>query len=77
MKYKKTLLLVLLFLVMYGAGVGAAKIVDVFSGSQVVSQETENWGLGFGAEGSTPTGQRKSFILHLTVDMKMEIQNQS
>jgi delta-lactam-biosynthetic de-N-acetylase len=56
MKYKKTLLLVLLFLVMYGAGVGAAKIVDVFSGSHVVSQETENWGLGFGAEGSTPTG---------------------
>ena len=36
MKYKKTLLLVVLFLFMYGAGAGAAKIVDVFSGSPFI-----------------------------------------
>ncbi len=47
MKYKKTLLLVVLFLFMYGAGAGAAKIVDVFSGSPFIRGETENWGLGF------------------------------
>lgn len=56
MKYKKTLLLVVLFLFMYGAGAGAAKIVDVFSGSPFIQGETENWGLGFGTEGTTPTG---------------------
>lgn len=56
MKYKKTLLLVVLFLFMYGAGIGAAKIVDVFSSSPFVQKETENWGLGFGTEGTTPTG---------------------
>lgn len=56
MKYKKTLLVLLLFLLMYGAGAGAAKIVDVFSSSSFVRLETENWGLGFGAEGTTPTG---------------------
>ena len=55
-KYKKTLLLILLFLLMYGAGAGAAKIVDVFSSSHYIQAETENWGLGFGAEGTTPTG---------------------
>lgn len=54
--YKKALLLSLLFLMMYGAGAGAAKIVDVFSGSHFVKEETGNWGLGFGAEGTTPTG---------------------
>ena len=56
MKYKKTLLILLLFLVMYGAGAGAARIVDVFGGSLSVFHESENWGLGFGAEGTTPTG---------------------
>lgn len=56
MKYKKTLLLILLFLFMYGAGAGAAKIVDVFSGSPFMRGETENWGLGFGAEGEVPAG---------------------
>lgn len=56
MKYKKTLLLAVLFLFMYGAGFGAAKIVDVFSGSHFVRGETENWGLGFGQEGTPPTG---------------------
>ncbi len=56
MKYKKTLLVLLLFLFMYGAGAGAAKIVDVFSSSSFVRRDTENWGLGFGTEGTTPTG---------------------
>lgn len=56
MKYKKTLLILLLFLVMYGAGAGAAKIVDVFSSSYAIRNTTENWGLGFGEEGTTPTG---------------------
>lgn len=56
MKYKKALLLLVLFLFMYGAGVGAAKIVDVFSSSHSFHRETENWGLGFGADGTTPTG---------------------
>ena len=56
MKYKKTLFLVVLFLFMYGAGAGAAKIVDVFSSSNFMKNETENWGLGFGTEGTAPTG---------------------
>lgn len=56
MKYKKTLFLVLLFLFMYGAGVGAAKIADVFSSSHLIVMTTENWGLGFGEEQTTPTG---------------------
>lgn len=56
MKYKKTLFLVLLFLLMYGAGMGAAKIADVFSSSYSVQPATENWGLGFGEEQTTPTG---------------------
>ena len=56
MKYKKTLLLIVFFLFMYGAGVGAAKIADVFNGSLFVRNETENWGLGFGTEGTPPTG---------------------
>ena len=60
MKYKKTLLLVVLFLFMYGAGAGAAKIVDVFSGSPLIRGETENWGLGFGTEGTAPTGNVSS-----------------
>lgn len=55
MNYKKALLLLLFFLLMYGAGVGTAKIADVFSGS-FFRQETENWGLGFGEEGTAPTG---------------------
>jgi len=56
MKYKKTLFLAVLFLFMYGAGAGAAKIVDVFSSSNFMKNETENWGLGFGTEGTAPTG---------------------
>ncbi len=56
MKLKKSLLLVLLFLFMYGAGMGAAKIVDVFSGSHSIQNATDNWGLGFGEEGTTPAG---------------------
>ncbi len=75
MKYKKALLLMVLFLFMYGAGVGAAKIVDVFSSSDsfvqveesaggeyknLISAETENWGLGFGEDGTTPTGNASS-----------------
>lgn len=56
MKYKKTLLILLLFLFMYGAGIGAAKIVDVFSSSNFLQNATDNWGLGFGEDGTTPTG---------------------
>ena len=56
MKHKKALLILILFLFMYGAGAGAAKIVDVFSSSHSIRGETENWGLGFGADGTTPTG---------------------
>ena len=56
MKYKKALLLIVFFLFMYGAGAGAAKIADVFSGSPFIRDETENWGLGFGTEGTPPTG---------------------
>lgn len=56
MKYKKTLLILLLFLFMYGAGVGAAKIMGVFGGSLSVKNATDNWGLGFGEDGSVPTG---------------------
>lgn len=56
MKYRKTLLLIVFFLFMYGAGAGAAKIVHVFSSSSFMKNETENWGLGFGAEGTPPTG---------------------
>ena len=56
MKYKKTLLILLLFLFMYGAGIGAAKIVDVFSSSNFLRNATDNWGLGFGEDGTTPTG---------------------
>ncbi len=56
MKYKKTLLILVLFLFMYGAGAGAAKIVDVFSGSPFIQKQTDNWGLGFGTEGTPPTG---------------------
>lgn len=60
MKYKKTLFLVVLFLFMYGAGAGAAKIVDVFSSSRFMGRSTENWGLGFGTEGTPPTGNVSS-----------------
>lgn len=56
MNYRKALLILLLFLFMYGAGAGAAKIVDVFSGFHSVQSTTDNWGLGFGEEGSVPTG---------------------
>lgn len=56
MKYKKALLIIVFFLFMYGAGAGAAKIADVFSGSPFIRDETENWGLGFGTEGTPPTG---------------------
>lgn len=56
MKLKKTLLILLLFLLMYGAGAGAARIVDVFSSSYALWNTTENWGLGFGEEGKPPTG---------------------
>lgn len=41
---------------MYGAGIGAAKIVDVFSSSNFLQNATDNWGLGFGEDGTTPTG---------------------
>ena len=60
MKYKKTLFLAVLFLFMYGAGAGAAKIVDVFSSSRFMQKSTENWGLGFGTEGEVPTGNVSS-----------------
>lgn len=63
MKYRKTLFLILLFLFMYGAGIGAAKIVDVFSGSSLILNETENWGLGFGEDGTTPTGTVSAEVL--------------
>lgn len=56
MRHKKALVMMLFFLLMYGAGVGAAKIVDVFSSSDFVYPETENWGLGFAEEGAPPTG---------------------
>ena len=56
MKYKKTLLILLLFLIMYGAGAGAARIVEVFGGFGALRGATDNWGLGFGEEGTVPTG---------------------
>ncbi len=40
--------------VMYLAGATAAEIVDVQSNA--VLRQSENWGLGFGAEGTTPAG---------------------
>jgi len=55
MNYKKTLFLVVLFLFMYVAGAGASKIVDVFSSSNFMKNETENLGLGFWTEGTAPT----------------------
>lgn len=55
--YKKGICVLLLFALMFSAGRGAAgiqkgKTVGVFS----VEEQTENWGLGFGAEGTKPTG---------------------
>lgn len=54
--WKKGFGLVLLFAVMFFAGWQAARLrsdtVDVMH----VSGQAENWGLGFGAEGTQPTG---------------------
>lgn len=56
-KWKNGICLVLLFALMFAAGIGiaerrAGQTIGVFS----VSGEAGNWGLGFGAEGSQPTG---------------------
>lgn len=56
MKYKKALLLAVLFLFLYGAGAGAAKIAAVFGHLDLAKKETEHWGLGFGREGDVPAG---------------------
>lgn len=55
--YKKGICLLLLFALMFCTGQGAARIkrektMDVFS----IAAQTENWGLGFGMEGTQPTG---------------------
>ena len=55
--WKKGICLALLFVLMYAAGWGVARIqkggtIGVFS----VAGQADNWGLGFGAEGTQPTG---------------------
>lgn len=55
--YKKSIGLLLLFVLMFSAGWSIAKLqkgtaVSTFS----VAEQAENWGLGFGAEGTQPTG---------------------
>lgn len=49
--------MLLLFTVMFTAGRGAAQIQkNKTIGVWTIAGQTENWGLGFGAEGTQPTG---------------------
>lgn len=59
--YKEGIYLVLLFTLMFAAGREMAKVrtgrtVNTFT----VAGQAENWGLGFGAEGTQPTGNTTS-----------------
>jgi peptidoglycan-N-acetylmuramic acid deacetylase len=55
--YKKTIAVLTLAVVIFMAGRGIAGVrqgrtIGTFS----IAGQSENWGLGFGAEGTTPTG---------------------
>lgn len=43
---------------MYLAGAGTAMKVNEMKGATLETSTGENWGLGFGAEGQTPTGTK-------------------
>ena len=45
-----------LFIAMFFAGRGAARLWTEQAWNPLMSGEAQNWGLGFGAEGTTPTG---------------------
>lgn len=51
-------LLAVLALLMYLAGAGTAMRVNQIRGAVLETSAGENWGLGFGAEGQTPTGTK-------------------
>lgn len=62
--YKKAICLVLFFALMFCSGQGVARIQnETVVETGVIVQQTENWGLGFGTEGSKPTGNATSDML--------------
>lgn len=54
--YKKLLLTVLLLGAMFFVGEAAGYLQEKYVSTSAVVSQTENWGLGFGAEGMQPTG---------------------
>lgn len=56
----KKILTVLFLLSMFFVGRAAAKAVSCLEASAAGMQEAENWGLGFGQEGTKPTGNAGS-----------------
>lgn len=53
---KKAVGVLLVFLITFLSGRGAASIQEECVETLFVQEETENWGLGFGEEGTQPTG---------------------
>lgn len=53
---QKVSIVAVLFLVMYALGALTAKKVESVGVSALLHEKSENWGLGFGTEGKTPTG---------------------
>ncbi|MFI3171051.1 MAG: polysaccharide deacetylase family protein [Eubacteriales bacterium] len=53
---KNVLYIALVYVFVYIIGLNTGKIVDVMSGSIIGANEIKSWGLGFGENGTTPTG---------------------
>lgn len=56
----KMVVLLLLFALMYGFGHQVAEVEVVVSSNFITSYDTQSWGLGFGEDGTTPTGNTSS-----------------
>lgn len=54
--FQKTVIVTVLFAVMYTLGILAAKKTESISVASFLQKKNENWGLGFGTEGKPPTG---------------------
>lgn len=54
--FQKTVIVTVLFTVMYTLGILAAKKTESISTAVILNAKNDNWGLGFGTEGKPPAG---------------------
>ncbi|MDF2842966.1 MAG: putative rane protein [Herbinix sp.] len=86
--YKRGMIWLLVFILLYFSGGGLAMLVNAYDESKVKEAGGENWGLGYGSEGQSPTanataaellkydayylGDTKQKVIYLTFDAGYE-----